>query len=46
MEQGQHGKDASLPAIIGPHDEQGVFYADHQVQRPKYHGKHAQDIFR
>ena len=46
VEQGQHGEDAALPLIVGPEDEQGIFHADHQGQRPKNQGNQAQDIGR
>ena len=44
MEQGQHGEDPALAAIVGLHDEQGIFQTDHQGEGPEDQGHHPQDI--
>ena len=38
VEQGQHGEDPALAVVVGLHDEQGVFQADHQGEGPEDQG--------
>ena len=45
VEQGQHGEDAAFALVVGAHDEQGIFDADHQDQGPENQGHQPQDIW-
>ena len=42
-EQSQHGDDAALATVVGPHDQDGIFDRHHQDQGPQDHRGGADD---